>query len=51
VDRPLRVGREWGAGGIDYRVLMSKEPERHGFRRYDGTLLSAIDRGLRPGRE
>ena len=25
---------EWGSGGIDYRVLMSKEPERHGFRRY-----------------
>ena len=25
---------EWGTGGIDYRVLMSKEPERHGFRRH-----------------
>ena len=92
---------EWGTGGIDYRVLMSKEPERHGFRRHwhpeakspwlynaetqvwisyddsqsvrlkaeyvrehglggvmfwelggdDGTLLGAIHRGLRPGRE
>jgi chitinase len=25
---------EWGSGGIDYRVLVSREPERHGFRRY-----------------
>jgi chitinase len=25
---------EWGTGGIDYRVLISKQPERHGFRRY-----------------
>src|SRR5437762_9846720 len=90
---------EWGTGGIDYRVLMSKQPERFGFRRHwqaeaqvswlynpatrvwisyddpesverkaeyvrrrglggvmfwelggdDGTLLRAIQRGLRPG--
>jgi len=25
---------DWGSGGIDYRVLTSKDPERHGFRRY-----------------
>jgi chitinase len=25
---------EWGTGGIDYRVLIGKQPERHGFRRY-----------------
>src|SRR5947208_15338563 len=25
---------DWGSGGIDYRVLASREPERHGFRRY-----------------
>ena len=25
---------EWGTGGIDYRVLMSKQPERFGFRRH-----------------
>ena len=25
---------DWGSGGIDYRVLTSRAPERHGFRRY-----------------
>src|SRR5204863_519364 len=28
------AAREWGTGGIDYRVLMSKQPERFGFRRH-----------------
>jgi len=29
-----RGAPDWGSGGIDYRVLMSKEAERHGFQRY-----------------
>jgi chitinase len=24
---------EWGTGGIDYRLLVAKQPERHGFKR------------------
>jgi hexosaminidase len=29
-----RGATEWGSGGIDYRSLVQKEPERNGFTRY-----------------
>lgn len=30
---PARA-RDWGTGGIDYRLLMGQDPERHGFKRF-----------------